>query len=124
MFVHSKIAELQFVAEAHGVKRFPVMYDDYVLVGPKSDPVGIKGMTDVAMALTAIKDKKATFISRGDRRAPTSPNSPSGTRTPVSTFRKTRVLGTNRSAKAWPQHSTWRMKLVGTHFQTAALGFL
>ena len=58
---------MQFVAEAYGVKRFPVMYDDYVLVGPKSDPAGIKGITDVAMALTAIKDKQATFISRGDR---------------------------------------------------------
>ena len=67
VFVHAKVPELQFVAEAHGVKRFPVMYSDFVLIGPKSDPAGIKGMTDVAMALTAIKDKQATFISRGDR---------------------------------------------------------
>jgi tungstate transport system substrate-binding protein len=67
VFVHAKIAELQFVAEGEGVKRFPVMYNDFVLIGPKSDPAGIKGMKDVAKALKAIKDKQAAFISRGDR---------------------------------------------------------
>src|SRR5262245_17125429 len=66
VFVHSKIAEQQFVAEGHGVKRNPVMYNDYVLVGPKSDPASIKGMNDIAKALGMIKDKRATFISRGD----------------------------------------------------------
>ena len=65
-FVHSKIAEQQFVAEGRGVKRNPVMYNDFVLVGPKSDPAGIKGMTDIAKALETIKEKGATFISRGD----------------------------------------------------------
>jgi len=48
------------------VKRFPVMYNDSVLVGPKSDPAGIKGMDDVAEALKTIRAKQATFISRGD----------------------------------------------------------
>ena len=67
VFVNAKVPGLQFVAEAHGVKRFPVMYSDFVLIGPKSDPAGIKGMADVAVALTAIKDKQVTFISRGDR---------------------------------------------------------
>jgi tungstate transport system substrate-binding protein len=43
------------------------MYNDFVLIGPKSDPAGIKGMKDVAKAFTTIKDKKASFISRGDR---------------------------------------------------------
>jgi tungstate transport system substrate-binding protein len=66
VFVHSKNAEQQFVAEGHGVKRYPVMYNDFVLIGPNSDPAGIKGMTDVAKALKAIKDQQATFISRGD----------------------------------------------------------
>ena len=60
------IAEQQFVAEGHGVKRNPVMYNDFVLVGPKSDPAGIKGMTDIAKALETIKERGATFISRGD----------------------------------------------------------
>jgi len=67
VFVHAKIVEQQFIAEGHGVKRFPVMYDDFVLIGPKTDPAGIKGMTDVAKALKAIKDKQSTFLSRGDR---------------------------------------------------------
>jgi tungstate transport system substrate-binding protein len=66
VFVHAKLAELKFLAEGHGVKRFPVMYNDYVLVGPKSDPAGIKGMDDVAEALKTIRAKQATFISRGD----------------------------------------------------------
>jgi tungstate transport system substrate-binding protein len=66
VFVHAKSAEQTFVAEGHGVKRYPVMYNDFVLIGPKSDPAGIKGMKDVAKALKAIKDKPAPFISRGD----------------------------------------------------------
>ncbi|HME30091.1 MAG TPA: extracellular solute-binding protein [Pseudolabrys sp.] len=67
VFVHAKIAELQFVAEGEGVKRFPVMYNDFVLIGPKSDLAGVKGMRDVAKAFRAIKDRQAPFISRGDR---------------------------------------------------------
>jgi tungstate transport system substrate-binding protein len=51
VFVHAKLAELQFISEGHGVKRYPVMYNDFVLVGPKSDPAHIKGMDDVAQAL-------------------------------------------------------------------------
>jgi len=67
IFVHAKIAELQFVADGEGVKRFPVMYNDFVLIGPQSDPARIKGEKDVAEAFRAIKDKQAPFISRGDR---------------------------------------------------------
>jgi tungstate transport system substrate-binding protein len=67
VFVHAKSAEEKFLAEGQGVKRFPVMYNDFVLIGPKSDPAGIKGMKDVGKALTTIKDKQASFISRGDR---------------------------------------------------------
>ena len=67
VFVHAKFSELRFIAEGEGVKRFPVMYNDFVLIGPKSDPAGIKGMDDVAKAFQTIKDKQATFISRGDR---------------------------------------------------------
>jgi tungstate transport system substrate-binding protein len=66
VIAHAKIAELQFLAEGNGVKRFPVMYSDFVLIGPKSDPASIKNMKDVAMALKTIRDKKAPFISRGD----------------------------------------------------------
>src|SRR6476659_4646071 len=67
VFVHAKSAEEKFLAEGFSTKRYPVMYNDFVLVGPKSDPAGIKGMKDVAKALEAIKNKQAPFISRGDR---------------------------------------------------------
>ena len=67
VFVHAKTAEEKFLAEGEGVKRFPVMYNDFVLIGPKSDPAGIKGMKDVGKAFQAIKDKQVSFISRGDR---------------------------------------------------------
>jgi tungstate transport system substrate-binding protein len=67
VFVHAKSAEEKFLAEGFGVKRFPVMYNDFVIIGPKSDPAGIKGMKDVAAALNTIKAKGASFISRGDK---------------------------------------------------------
>jgi tungstate transport system substrate-binding protein len=67
LFVHAKAQEEKFVADGFGVKRLPVMYNDFVLIGPKSDPAGIKGMSDIAAALQAIKGKAASFISRGDR---------------------------------------------------------
>ena len=67
VFVHAKSAEEKFLAEGQGVKRYPVMYNDFVLIGPKGDPAGVKGMKDVAKALQMIKDKQAPFISRGDR---------------------------------------------------------
>jgi tungstate transport system substrate-binding protein len=67
VFVHAKAQEEKFLAEGNGVKRYPVMYNDFVLIGPKSDPAGVKGMKDVGKALTTIKNKKADFISRGDR---------------------------------------------------------
>ena len=67
VFVHAKSAELKFLAEGQGVKRFPVMYNDFVLIGPKSDPAGIKAMKDVTEAFQSIKDKPSSFISRGDR---------------------------------------------------------
>jgi tungstate transport system substrate-binding protein len=67
VFVHAKAQEEKFVAEGAGVKRFPVMYNDFVLIGPKSDPAGIKGSKDIVAALKTIKDKGAPFISRGDK---------------------------------------------------------
>src|SRR5215831_18994088 len=67
VFVHARPAEEKFLAEGFGVKRYPVMYNDFVLIGPKSDPAGISGTKDIVAALKAIKDKGAPFISRGDR---------------------------------------------------------
>jgi tungstate transport system substrate-binding protein len=67
VFVHAKSQEIKFLAEGQGVKRYPVMYNDFVLIGPKSDPAGVRSMKDIAKAMVTIKDKKAPFISRGDR---------------------------------------------------------
>ncbi len=67
VFVHAKAQEEKFVAEGAGVKRYPVMYNDFVLIGPKGDPAGIKGSKDIVAALKTIKDKSAPFISRGDK---------------------------------------------------------
>ena len=66
VFVHAKSAEEKFLAEGQGVKRYPVMYNDFILIGPKSDPAGIKGK-DVIKAFRTIKEKQAPFVSRGDR---------------------------------------------------------
>ena len=66
VFVHAKPLEEQFVADGFGVKRYPVMYNDFILVGPKSDPARAKGR-DIVAGLTRIKAKGASFISRGDR---------------------------------------------------------
>jgi tungstate transport system substrate-binding protein len=66
VFVHAKAQEEKFIADGAGVKRFPVMYNDFVLIGPKADPAGIKGKS-VDEALKAIQAKNASFISRGDR---------------------------------------------------------
>jgi tungstate transport system substrate-binding protein len=67
VFVHAKSAEEKFLAEGYGVKRYPVMYNDFVLVGPRSDPAAVTGSKNILASLAAIKRKGATFISRGDR---------------------------------------------------------
>jgi tungstate transport system substrate-binding protein len=67
VFVHAKSLEEKFIAEGFGVKRFDVMYNDYVLIGPKGDPAKVKGGKDILAALKAIHDKGAAFVSRGDK---------------------------------------------------------
>jgi tungstate transport system substrate-binding protein len=67
VFVHAKSAELTFLAQGESLRRYPVMYNDFVLIGPMSDPAGVMGMKDVGKALQTIKDKRVAFISRGDR---------------------------------------------------------
>jgi tungstate transport system substrate-binding protein len=67
VFVHAKAAEEKFVAEGHGVKRFPVMYNDFVLIGPKGDPAKVAGGRDIVEALKKIRSSQAPFVSRGDR---------------------------------------------------------
>jgi tungstate transport system substrate-binding protein len=67
VFVHAKPLEEKFVAEGHGVKRFEVMYNDFVLVGPKADPAKVSGTKDIVAALKKIAAGKAPFASRGDK---------------------------------------------------------
>ena len=66
LFVHDKKSEEQFVADGFGVKRFDVMYNDFVIVGPGSDPAGINGLTDAPAALAKVAGANAPFASRGD----------------------------------------------------------
>ena len=67
VFVHAKQLEEKFVAEGFGVKRFEVMYNDFVLVGPKSDPAKIGGTQDIVAGLQKIRTAQAPFASRGDK---------------------------------------------------------
>jgi tungstate transport system substrate-binding protein len=67
VFVHARSAEEKFLAEGEGVKRFPVMYNDFVLIGPKSDPAKVGGGKDIVVALQKLEAAHAPFVSRGDR---------------------------------------------------------
>ncbi|HRJ69196.1 MAG TPA: extracellular solute-binding protein [Beijerinckiaceae bacterium] len=67
VFVHARAQEVKFVEDGFGVERKPVMYNDFVLIGPKQDPAGIKGSRDIAAALKAIQAKATPFVSRGDK---------------------------------------------------------
>jgi len=66
VFVHDQVAEEKFVADGFGLKRLPVMYNDFVLIGPKADPAATKGK-DIVAALTRLSKSNAAFISRGDK---------------------------------------------------------
>ncbi|MDO8341486.1 MAG: extracellular solute-binding protein [Candidatus Woesebacteria bacterium] len=67
VFVHDKVAEEKFVAEGYGVERKEVMYNDFVLIGPKADPAKIAGGKDIVGALQKVAAAKAPFVSRGDK---------------------------------------------------------
>jgi tungstate transport system substrate-binding protein len=67
VFVHAKPQEEKFVADGFGVRRYPVMYNDFILVGPTSNTAGINGTKDIVAALKTIKGKNVAFISRGDK---------------------------------------------------------
>jgi tungstate transport system substrate-binding protein len=67
VLVHAKTLEEKFLAEGHGVKRYDVMYNDFVLIGPKSDPARVTGTKDIVAAFRRIQSARAPFVSRGDR---------------------------------------------------------
>ncbi len=66
LFVHDQVAEEKFVAEGFALKRFPVMYNDFVLIGPAADPARVKG-ADIVQALAKVAAANAAFVSRGDK---------------------------------------------------------
>ena len=66
VIVHAKSLEERFIAEGYGTERIPLMYNDFVIVGPQSDPAGIRGEKKVRTALKKIHDKAALFVTRGD----------------------------------------------------------
>jgi tungstate transport system substrate-binding protein len=67
VLVHAKAAEEEFLREGYGVRRHPVMYNDFVVIGPKSDPAGVAGAADTLDAFRKIASAEAAFVSRGDR---------------------------------------------------------
>ena len=67
VFVHDKAAELAWLAQGNGVRRYPVMYNDFVLIGPQSDPAHVAGENDIAAALKKIAAVKPAFVSRADK---------------------------------------------------------
>jgi tungstate transport system substrate-binding protein len=66
VLVHARELEDKFVADGYGVSRRDVMHNDFIIIGPDSDPAGVRGMKDAAAALRRIADRGATFVSRGD----------------------------------------------------------
>ena len=92
VFVHDKAAEEKFVAEGYGVKRNQVMYNDFVVIGPKDDPAKIAGSKDVLAAFRKIADAKAPFVSRGDK---------SGTHSAELRYWKDADVDTEQVKKSW-----------------------
>ena len=92
VFVHAKPQEEKFVAEGFGVERKPVMYNDFVLIGPKADPAAVKNTKDIVAALKAIQSRNAPFVSRGDK---------SGTHAAELTLWKTAGIDIDQAKGPW-----------------------
>ncbi|MBU3730888.1 MAG: extracellular solute-binding protein [Beijerinckiaceae bacterium] len=92
VIVHAKSQEEKFVAEGFGVERKPVMYNDFVLIGPKADPAAVKNTKDIVAALKAIQSRSALFVSRGDK---------SGTHAAELTLWKTAGIDIDQAKGPW-----------------------
>ena len=99
LFVHDQAAEEKFVADGFALQRLPVMYNDFVLIGPKADPARIKG-NDITAALAKLASQGAPFVSPATRAAPTPRSCATGKR-PESTLRPRSPPGTRNAAAAW-----------------------
>ena len=106
LFVHDKPSEEKFVAEGWGVKRFDVMYNDFVVIGPAKDPAGIAGARDVVAALQARSPTPRRRSSRAATTAARTRRSCGSGRTRASTPRPRPAPGTARPAAAWAPPST------------------
>jgi tungstate transport system substrate-binding protein len=92
VFVHDKVAEEKFISEGFGIERFEVMYNDFILIGPKQDPAKIGKSKDIETALKKISQGKSAFISRGDK---------SGTHAAELRFWKNAGIDVNQSKETW-----------------------
>ncbi len=114
VFVHAKAQEEKFVAEGAGVKRHPVMYNDFVLVGPKSDPAGVKGQRHRRRVQVASRPRARRSSRAATSPARTRPSSRSGRPRASTSPARTRAPGTRRSARAWARRSTPRRRRTPT----------
>jgi tungstate transport system substrate-binding protein len=105
VFVHDTPSELAFVEHGFGIDRREVMYSDFILVGPKTDPAVVDGGKDIVVGFRKIAEAKAPFVARGDDRAPARPRCACG-RKPVSTQRRRAEAGIAIPARGWVQRST------------------
>ena len=99
VFVHDPVAEEKFVAEGYGLARRPVMYNDFVLIGPKADPAGTRG-NDIAAALQKVAAARPPSSRAATRAAPTPPSCATG-RSPASTWQPPSRPATRSAAAAW-----------------------
>ena len=107
VFVHAKAAEEKFMAEGQGVERYPVMYNDFILIGPKSDPAKIAGGKDILAAMKQIAATRCRSYRAVIAAARTRPSSNSG-KLRESTSRGKRAAGIEPLGKAWVRRSTPR----------------
>jgi tungstate transport system substrate-binding protein len=112
VFVHDQAAEEKFVSEGFGVKRLAVMYNDFVIVGPRTDPAGAKGK-DVVAGLNRIAASGQPFVSRGDK---------SGTHAAELRYWKLANVDVEPAAAAWARRSTSARRATPTCSPTAAPG--
>jgi tungstate transport system substrate-binding protein len=101
VFVHDKAAEEKFIAEGYGVKRQEVMYNDFVLIGPKADPAKVGGGKDILAACAGLRPPRRPSSRAATRAAPTPPNCATGRPAGVDLEAPTRAPGTATPAPAW-----------------------
>ena len=121
VFVHDRVAEDKFMSEGQGVKRYDVMYNDFVIVGPKADPRIFRATRTSPMPCARSPQQRRPSSRAATAPARTRPSCGCG-RSPASMWRPPRATGTARSARAWGLRSTWRRRRTPICCRTAAPG--